>query len=124
MFERGGQLANEHGGQQHTFLYVGHCRMSAINAGDEPVLPPGFRWDRPWQGAMGPPTALFFDREEVGRLVQSSRASGTYCWSANGLSRRARPLRPLSSVTAAASTKGDVAPPCGLYATRPGSELR
>ncbi|MCL1553389.1 hypothetical protein [Xanthomonas nasturtii] len=44
--------------------------MSAIDAGDEPVLPPGFRWDRPWQGAMGPPTALFFEGEEVARLVQ------------------------------------------------------
>ncbi|MBB5864833.1 hypothetical protein GGR61_002468 [Xanthomonas arboricola] len=44
--------------------------MSAIDAGDEPELPPGFRWDRPWQGAMGSPTALFFEGEEVARLVQ------------------------------------------------------
>ncbi|WP_181120966.1 hypothetical protein [Xanthomonas arboricola] len=44
--------------------------MSAIDAGEEPELPPGFRWDRPWQGAMGPPTALFFEGEEVARLVQ------------------------------------------------------
>ncbi|CAD0321469.1 hypothetical protein CFBP8129_16400 [Xanthomonas hortorum pv. gardneri] len=44
--------------------------MSAIDAGDEPVLPPGFRWDRPWQSAMGPPTALFFEGEEVARLGQ------------------------------------------------------
>ncbi|CAD0326234.1 hypothetical protein CFBP498_19040 [Xanthomonas hortorum pv. vitians] len=44
--------------------------MSAIYAGDEPVLPPGFRWDRPWQGAMGPPSVLFFEGEEVARLGQ------------------------------------------------------
>ncbi|AOY64021.1 hypothetical protein FPK90_06100 [Xanthomonas citri pv. glycines] len=44
--------------------------MSAINAGDEPVLPPGFRWDKPWQNAKGPPTALFLEGEEVARMVQ------------------------------------------------------
>ncbi|PNV26544.1 hypothetical protein xavtCFBP7764_23200 [Xanthomonas citri] len=44
--------------------------MSAIDAGDEPVLPPGFRWDKPWQNAKGPPTALFLEGEEVARMVQ------------------------------------------------------
>ncbi|WP_311238402.1 MULTISPECIES: hypothetical protein [unclassified Xanthomonas] len=44
--------------------------MSAIDADDELVLPPGFRWDKPWQGAKGPLTALFFEGEEVARLVQ------------------------------------------------------
>lgn len=44
--------------------------MSAVDAGDEPVLPPGFRWDTPWQGAKGLLTALFFEGEEVARLVQ------------------------------------------------------
>ncbi|CAD0326598.1 hypothetical protein CFBP7900_16770 [Xanthomonas hortorum pv. carotae] len=56
--------------------------MSAIDAGDEPVLPPGFRWDRPWRGAMGPvppgePFARFVQRD-CSSFDQGRR--GTVMW--------------------------------------------
>lgn len=52
------------------FLYVGSRGMSAIDAGDEPALPPGFCWDLAWQHADGPPTALLLEGEEVARMDQ------------------------------------------------------
>ncbi|MGQ5358625.1 hypothetical protein ACULME_06615 [Xanthomonas arboricola pv. corylina] len=69
MLESGDQLTNECDSQEHAFC-TGGCRMSAVDPGDEPVLLPGSRWDRPWQEAKGPPTALFFEGEEVARMVQ------------------------------------------------------
>lgn len=56
---------------------MGGCRMSAFDAFNEPVLPLGFRWDRPWQGAKGPPTAPPHEGEEAAWLVQ--KFTGEWC---------------------------------------------